>query len=337
METNSLFIGNTTDTAVDKVSINNKNSKEMENSKSINFYNNQVDFIALRISKEDATGIKMESLREHPVLRNQYTIDSKDDEHLKNIALYFKKDGSVILKSSMPYFLYGHNHIRFHEDRIAEFADQIKELLRIDIENAKVLDFEYGAFEKTEIDTKTYLKNLMGLKDWDLEYNKGSMKMFGNSKLGLHYKVYDAVANAKVKGTLIKGCFPQEDIVKHEIKFSNPKKYFGREFYFKDLMMDIESTFQDLTITKLDRLLKQLRNGLVEKTDFEFFPKKPDVVHILYTALKNKEQKTDKTYETSIYKEILDMIDVMELSPSQKSKRKKSIKELENSYDPAPF
>ncbi|WP_374465645.1 hypothetical protein [Chryseobacterium sp.] len=328
------FIGST---AENKTINNHKNLTEIRQSKSINFYNNQVDFIALRISKEDATGIKMENLREHPVLKNQYTIDSKDDEHLKNIALYFKKDGSVILKSSMPYFLYGHNHVRFHEDRIAEFADQIKELLRIDIENAKVLDFEYGAFEKMTVDTKTYLKNLIGLKDWDLEYNKGNMKMFGNPKLGLHYKVYDAVANAKVKGTLIKGCFPHEDVIKHEIKFSNPKKYFGREFYFKDLMMDIESTFQDLTITKLDRLLKQFRNSLIEKTDFEFFPKKPDVVHILYTVLKNKEQQESRTYGTSVLKEVFDLIDAMELSPSQKSKRRKSIKELEETYDPLPF
>ncbi|MEC3876023.1 hypothetical protein [Chryseobacterium salviniae] len=331
------FIGSTADTAENKTINNHKNVTEMRQSKSINFYNNQVDFIALRISKEDATGIKMENLREHPVLKNQYTIDSKDDEHLKNIALYFKKDGSVILKSSMPYFLYGHNHVRFHEDRIAEFADQIKELLKIDIENSKVLDFEYGAFEKMTVDTKTYLKNLMGLKDWDLEYNKGNMKMFGNPKLGLHYKVYDAVANAKVKGTLIKGCFPQEDVIKHEIKFSNPKKYFGREFYFRDLMMDIESTFQDLTITKLDRLLKQFRNNLIEKTDFEFFPKKPDVVHILYTVLKNKEQQESRAYETSVLKEVLSLIDVMELSPSQKSKRRKSIKELEETYDPGFF
>jgi len=337
MITKVKLIGSTADLKDNKTIIDNKNLTTMETSKSINFYNNQVDFISLRISKEDSASIKMENLTEHPVLKNQYTINSEDDEHLKNIALYFKKDGSIILKSSMPYFLYGHNHVRFHEDRIGEFEHQIKELLNIDIENAKILEFEYGAFEKTTTDTKTYLKNLVGLKDWDLEYNKGSMKMFGNSKLGLHYKIYDAVANAKMKGTLIKGCFPQEDVMKHELKFNNPKKYFKREIYFKDLMVNEYSTFQDLTITKLIRLLDQIRNSLVEKTDYEFFPLKADVVHILYTALKNKEQKTDKTYETSIYKEIIDMIDVMELSPSQKSKRKKSIRELEDTYDPALF
>lgn len=337
MTTTSTTIGNTADTQTNETIINNKNSTPMTPSKSSNLYNHQVDFISLRISKEDATEIKMENLKEHPVLKNQYTIDNKDDEHLKNLALYFKKDGSIILKSSMPYFVYGHNHVRFHEDRIAEFANQIKKLLNLDILNAKVLEFEYGAFEQATIDTKTYLKNLIGLKDWDLEYNKGSVKMFGKSKLALHYKIYDAVANSKIKGTLIKGCFPQEGVIKHEIKFSNPKKYFGRDFYFKDLMMDLDSTYQDLTITKLIRFLNQLRNSLVEKTDFEFLPLKTDVVHILYTVLKNREQKEQRTYETSVLKDVLDLIDVMELSPSQKSKRKKSINELEDLYDLMPF
>lgn len=333
MTKNSEFISNTADTKTNELSINNQNSKTMKPSKSINLYSNQVDFISLKISKEDSASINMKNLTEHPVLKNQYTIDNEDDEHLKNITLYFKKDGSIILKSSMPYFLYGHNHVRFHEDRIAKFSNEIKELLNIDIENSKILEFEYGAFEKTTTDTKIYLKNLIGLRDWELEYNKGSMKMFGNPKLGLHYKIYDAVANAKVKGTLIKGCFPSESTIKHELKFSNPKKYFKRELYFKDLMVNEDNTFQDLTINKLISLLNQFRKSLIEKTDYDFFPLKADVVHILYAVLKNKEQQNYKTFETTIYKEIIDMINVMELSPSQKSKRRKSIQELEKSYD----
>ncbi|WP_143883530.1 hypothetical protein [Chryseobacterium binzhouense] len=337
MTTKVEFIGSTADLNTNKAINNHKNFTAMEKSKSINFYNNQVDFISLRISKEDSASIKMENLTEHPVLKNQYTINSEDDEHLKNIALYFKKDGSIILKSSMPYFLYGHNHVRFNEDKIAEFANKIREILNIDIEKSKILEFEYGAFEKVSIDMKSYLNNLIGLKEWDLEYNKGGMKMFGNSKLGLHYKIYNAVANAKMKGTLIKGCFPSEGIMKHELKFSNPKKYFGIDLYFEDLMINDYTEEDYIIVNRLSRLLCKLRNSLVEKADYQFFPQKTDVSNILYAVLKNIEQMKDVAFQIPIYKEILELINMMDLSPSQKSKRKKSIEELEDSYDPAPF
>ena len=159
--------------------------------------------------------------------------------------------------------------------------------------------------------------------------------MFGNPNNSIHYKVYDAVANAKHKGTYIKGSFSFNSVIKHEIKFTNPKKYFGKNLFFKDLLFKENSNCEDLLIDNCIELLEGLKANLIKQNGCEYFPLKSDLSHILYSVLKNTEQ--DGNQNTNVYRQLLKMIDVMILSPSQKSKRKKSIKILEELYNPTVF
>lgn len=153
------------------------------------------------------------------------------------------------------------------------------------------------------------------------------MKMYGKPSKAIHYKIYDAVANAKVKKTFDIAKFSQATVIKHEIKFLNPKKYFGKEVAFFDLTLD---WYPEITVRdSFYDLLPELKSKIVFRRETIYKPIKDDVIHILYATIKNIEQKNDST----LYNQIIDLINNSGLSASQKSKRKKSIALLEDSYN----
>jgi hypothetical protein len=291
------------------------------------FYNFQVDYVKLSLEVTNREEIQWENLKAHPNLRNHYILNPDLSENAKNFSIYFRKDNYVFIKFSIPYFLQGHNHSSIGVVELREVEWKLKKWINIDIKYAQVEEFEYGMFEKIEIDCKKYLNGVLSISDYNLEKSDPHFKMFGVPKQKMHYKLYDAVANSKSKKTFSKGNFPNDKLIKHELKFEKVYQFFNFNFLYRDLY---ETTY---ITDDCKKLLLGNRHKLVIRQDLEFIPQKEDLSNILFTALKNLEPSSKYG---SITKLLYEIIDRTKLSPSQKSKRRKSIEMLEEKYN-LPF
>ena len=285
----------------------------------------QIDYV--KLIKVVDSKINWSNLIPHPTLKNHYTLNPELSENAKNFSLYYRSDNSVFIKFSIPYFLKGHNYTSIGKQELLEVVWKLKKWLNIDIATSRVEEFEYGAFEDIDSDSKKYIESIKGIGNYNLEKATPNFKMYGDTKRKLHYKVYDAVANSKSKKTYTKGDFPKGNLIKHELKFEKAQQFFSFDFFFIDLY---ETPF---IVDECKELLLKSTRSLVLKTELKFKPAKSDLTNILYTALKNFESGVSNDNVVKLLNEI---IDGTNLSSSQKSKRRKSIELLENEYN-IPF
>ena len=185
--------------------------------------------------------------------------------------------------------------------------------------NSRVLNFEYGVYALLETSVKTYIKAIIALGDYDLKYSDKNMKIYG--KENLLFKIYDAIANAKAKKTFSLGQYPNGDLIKFELKLINPSKYFNRDLTVEQLC---KKSFE----YKLQSRLESHINSIVESNISLIEPRGSTVTHYLYALIKNYEQITGLASQ----KMILQMIEGSDITSAQKSKRRKSIKILEDIY-----
>lgn len=293
-----------------------------------NLYNTQVDFISLKLDSQEIFNLNWDHLKEHPTLHNQYTLREKIRPNSKNFSLYLKKSQEIIINLSIPYFLYGHNYNTVSCEELLDFSVIMKELLGINILESEILELEYGGFFDSEIASKEFIKKIQRMNDYELIYSKSYMKMFEHKKHGIYFKIYDAVENAKNKRTYSKELFLKEDILKFELKLKKPEKFLNRKLQFKDLIGEPDQNF---VLNQFKNTLTELRNKLILPNNMNVEPLQYDLVHIIFVGLKNIAGY--HTESVSVVQELRNIIDNSPLSPSQKSKRRKAVENLENQYN----
>ncbi len=290
--------------------------------------NFQIDYVKLSKAIDSKEVINWNNLIPHPTLKKHYTLNPELCENAKNFSLYYRSDDYVFIKFSIPYFLKGHNYTSVGKQELLEVVWKLKKWLNIDTAISRVEEFEFGAFEYTDYDSKKYIERIKGIGNYNLEKATPNFKMYGDTKQKLHYKIYDAVANSKSKKTYTKGNFPKGNLIKHELKFEKAQQFFNFDFFFIDLY---DTPF---IVDECKELLLNNRKSLVMKTDLKFKPVKSDLIHILYTALKNLESGISDDNTIKLLNEIIDGTD---LSASQKSKRRKAIQLMDRNYDYLDF
>lgn len=297
-----------------------------------NLYKTQVDFISIKVDEQEALNLNWDNLIDHPTLRNQYTLIEKVNPNYKNFSLYVKNSGEVMINLSIPYFLFGHNYHTVENEELQDFYVIIKKILGIDIKKSEVIELEYGGYCNSEISPEEFLKKILRMQNHDLIYSKSYMKMFEDKKQGICFKIYDAVENAKQKRTYSFERFKGNNVIKYELKLRKPEKIVKQKLVFEDLLAE---PIQNSSLVHLKRILTKLKNQLVLPYEKKVEPVKYDLINIIYTALKNIENRHPENI--SIFKQLMDVIDESPLSSSQKSKRRKAIQRLEEEYDFLPF
>ncbi|PKR31791.1 hypothetical protein [Elizabethkingia anophelis] len=330
---NLKFIGsianiNTNDTIVNNKIIDkmvNKNLKSQDETKGTlktKLFNFHIDFVKLEIPY-NYWHIKFDNLVEHPTIKNQYKLKPEVWKYHKNFSLYLTKK-KAILKFSIPYFLSGHNFCKLNLQDYCQVEEFMLKHLGLEIKFAEVKELEFGAYEEIDTDANGYINSIVGIKDYELEKSTKGFKMFGDRKRNFHYKVYDAVANAKAKKTFTLGNYPDKGLIKHEIKLTNTSPYFDSIFY-NDLYEPFIPYWDELKEDLIDS-----RKSLVLRNDNPVLLHDTDLSSILYAGLKQYE--SGATSE-NVMKSLYDLIDNSKLTPSQKSKRRKAISILESNYN----
>ncbi|MET3538226.1 hypothetical protein [Chryseobacterium limigenitum] len=297
-----------------------------------NLYKTQVDFISMKIDRQEASNLNWNNLVDHPTLRNRYTLVEKAGPNSKNFSLYVMSSGEITINLSIPYFLFGHNYHTVENEELQDFYIIIKKILGIDIKKSEVIELEYGGYYDSEISPEEFLKKILRMHNHDLIYSKSYMRMFEDKKQGICFKIYDAVENAKRKRTYTAERFTSEHIIKYEIKVKKPEKIFKSKLLFETLLGE---PAQNSALVQLKKTLTKLKSQLVLPYEKKVEPVKYDLINIIYTAMKNIENHHPE--HISIFKQLMDVIDESPLSSSQKSKRRKAIQYLEEQYEFSPF
>ena len=285
-----------------------------------NLFNYQYDFIKVKTQKINRESVNWEMLNEHPTIKNAYTLDAKSGLYGKNFKLYFTKGDCVILETSVPYLLHGHNYVEITSIDLRMVIETLEKLLRIELYKAQVLQFEYGGYCSIDTDAKDYIKSLVGIDGFELKYNTAFMKMYGNNNI--NFKIYDAVTNAKAKKTFKLGEYPKQGLIKYEIKYNNVKRSFNTGLELLCLFFsEIEESHKE-GLNVLVSCIKKIELFDYSKLDIS------SLKDILFMTLINVERQ----FKCSIHENIIKIIDMSGLSPSQKSKRRKSLADLENKY-----
>lgn len=295
-------------------------------------YKTQIDYISLKVDFLNAQQINWSSLIPHPTLRKQYVLVPHILKEAKNFKLYMKSNGDVVISLSIPYFLFGYNYRSVGQEELIDFYSKIKSIVGIDIKNAEILEFEYGGFEDINENPEEQIRKILGMRDSDLVYSKPQIKIYAQQNNGVFFKIYDAVYNAKLKKTYSPERFPKTNVVKYEIKITNPKQIFKRIVVFEDLL--VEPSRESVLLFCI-QFLSKTKNLLILQDDTKVLPKKYDLINILYAELKNLEKT--KGNSNVIHKELIELINSSPLSSSQKSKRRKAIGDLDSLYSDLPF
>jgi len=281
----------------------------------------QFDFIKIKTQKVDVENVYWEMLNQHPTIRNAYTLDPRSGLHAKNFKLYFDKGGCAVLETSIPYLLYGHNYVSLSGEDLKNTFESLVELLGIDFMNAELLQFEYGGFKTIDTTAKAYIKSVIGLDGYDLKFSNPTMKMYGYKELD--FKIYDAVANAKKKKTFTLGKYPKGKLIKYEVKLTNVAKHLKSSMFLKDLFSsDIDQTMQQSLQSHISMIVNKETSLSFETNRVNTFNE------VLFVALKQLQNR----FEYSIFQEVMSVINFADLTPSQKSKRRKSFIALEEKF-----
>jgi hypothetical protein len=106
-------------------------------------------------------------------------------------------------------------------------------------------------------------------------------------------------------------------LIKYELKKSSKMDFKAEDLCIDDLFDEFK--------TRLNRNL----SNLIVKNKLRHLPIESSINHILFAILKNKELE----FSSPVYAEIVSVLDQMQLTATQKSKRKKTLLALETAYN----
>ncbi|NRR91388.1 hypothetical protein HSX10_07410 [Winogradskyella undariae] len=264
-------------------------------------FNYHYDFIKFKLYNVNSSLINWDVLKPHKTLNNHYSLVSNGRFFDKNFDLFIDGGQNITIRSSIPYLIYGHNFKAFDALDLLKAMKSLSDILGIDLTEAKLIELEFGAYQKIENSSKDYINSLIGLQDYRLEKSTSSMKMFGNTK-GLHLKIYDPIINAKRKKTFSLSQYPNECLIKYEIKDLKPTH------------LKVEDLCLPKTFISFNKKLNTHLDHLLIRSDDRYLPIDASINHILFATLKNVEQELG----VPIYAKTVDLLEKMELSPSQK-------------------
>lgn len=273
----------------------------------------QSDYFHVELS--EVNQVNTSYLKPHPTIKNRYKLSlSKGSFNGRryygdNIDIYYGND-RLNIKSSLPYLRNGHNLVAFSTSDVQVTFQDLSEILEVDLFKAKIKNREYAILQKSKLRFKQLKRLIGGVEGMELLKKTPHLLMFGNSKLKC--KIYEVAPNLKGKvDRSITGRFPWEaakDIVKVELHFNRSQS---------DCLLDYLTTEIEHDREILLQYLQDKISICPIGTKGTTYP------DILFMALINIGWN-HCSYEV-VFSEIQRQIDLADLTPSQKSARRKSL------------
>ncbi|WP_407557332.1 hypothetical protein [Winogradskyella sp. 4-2091] len=272
----------------------------------------QIDYIKIKVNNVDT--LNTTYLVEHPTIKNRYHFNFPKNGFNgrplfgKNIEIYHN-NSTLYLKCSLPYLVYGHNHIEFNAIEAKDVLVYISSLLNVNLLLGIVVDFEVGYIYSSTLPFKELCHTISGIQGMDLQKKTNSFLAYGHKNK--QFKLYNIYANLKRKVSKsvfnsIENLSPNN--VKLELKFTKDHRYSVCEF------LDIG---YQLAFNELDDLLQHH----IQQVSHIYNGVKFD--DILYMTLLKANKYTHKNVDEMV----LDTIATIDATPSQKSARRLALRQ----------
>lgn len=278
----------------------------------------QSDYFQIELT--DVERINTKYLKPHPAIKNRFKLNLPAGRfngkryYGDNIDIYHG-NRKLNIKSSLPYLRHGHNLVPFEEVDVLNIFENLSEILDVDLFKAKVKNHEYAILQKSKLPFKHLKRLIGGVQGMELLKKTPHLLMFGNSTLKC--KIYAVAPNlrGKIDPSLVDK-FPWEaakDIVKVELHFNRSQS---------DCLLDYLTTEIDQDRTVLSEFLQEKITVCPTETNGGSFS------DLLFSAMINIGWN-HCNYQV-VFSEIQRQIDLSDLSPSQKSARRKSLHQKVN-------
>lgn len=271
----------------------------------------QLDYIKIKV--ENIEKFNSQYLIDHPTIKNRFKLKSislpnGQKLHGDNIDVYYKNN-NVFISTSIPYLLYGHNYTEVNINDVYILFKYLSEVLSIDIFNGKVIDFEVAILFNSSLEFKNLIKTISGVSGLELQKKTTSFIAYGKGNTQL--KVYNIYRNLKSK--VSKSVFDsinglRTNCLKIELKLIKDKRYTVEQLLEFGISENLE-------------VLNDLIENKINYSECDYDGTKFD--DILYRAL----LKTNKYTYKNADEIVLDIIDTLPISYSQKTARRKSLRE----------
>ncbi|WP_228853067.1 hypothetical protein [Aegicerativicinus sediminis] len=275
----------------------------------LKLYNYNVDGIRLKKVGDEIENLNMDALKEHPRLKNTFQLSDRlsDRYHVNNIKIY-KAKNYIQIDTSLPYLYFGHNHISLSSVEAFQILQELSQVLNVGLDDAEIIEMEYGAFMPLDRPLKEYLPDILGVRHMNLIYSKDYIKVFAMHALA--FKIYDPIVNAKRKKVYSISQFQDPYLAKIELKSDPGMLSYSDAQSVSDLnSSDLDIRFRASVVHEINAL--HILNSEVNLNGGS------TMTEILFAALKSLEEK----FETPVENFIKQVISKSSLSPSQKSKR----------------
>lgn len=272
----------------------------------------QIDYI--KIKSQNVETLNMKHLVEHSTIKNRYHFNFPQNGYNghtlfgNNIEVYHN-NSTLFLKYSIPYLIYGHNNIDLCTNDAKNVLEYLSKLLSVDLLQSRLVDFEVGYIYCSKLPFKQLCHTVSSIQGMDLQKKTSSFLAYGHKNK--QFKLYNIYNNLKRKVSKsvfssIKNLWCEN--VKIELKFTKDNRYSVSEF--------IETGYQ-LAFDELDDLLHRK----IQQVNHNYNGIKFD--DILYITLLKANKHTYKNVDEMI----LDTINNMDATPSQKSARRLALRQ----------
>ncbi|WP_303316989.1 hypothetical protein Q4Q34_03205 [Flavivirga abyssicola] len=297
------------------------NSQKLENMKNvIDLKQNtqetvmkQLDYIKIKVS--NVKTFNREHLVDHPTIKNRFKMKFPENDyfgktlHGNNIDIYYKND-TLYIDTSLPYLELGHNYTSFSGEQANQVLLYLSELLDVDITEGEVMAFEFGHIYHPKLNFSVLKDWLLSNIDLDILKNEKNFISFKHEKSQI--KFYRVLPNLKrkVDKSIFNNLNPLgENPVKFEIKIAQ-----------KLGLKVSELTEYGMNIIG-DAVINSLISDGIKANTYKYKGNKFD--DILYMALLSSHSGNTKLMNRTINR----LIDGSDLSYSQKTARRKSLKQ----------
>lgn len=271
----------------------------------------QLDYLKIKI--ENVETLNTQHLIEHPTIKNRFKLENislSNEQKLygNNIDIYHK-NSTAYISTSIPYLIHGHNFVEVNSNDARLVFECLSEALGINILIGKVIDFEIAMLFDCDIQFKNLIKTISSVDGLELQKKSSSFVAYGKGNTQL--KIYNCYKNLKSK--LSKSIFDSilglfTNSLKIELKMIRDKRYTVDQFLEYGFDENLE-------------FLKHLIENRISYTECNYDGTKFD--DILYKALLKANKYTYKNVDEIV----LDIIDTLPISYSQKTARRKSLRE----------
>lgn len=165
-----------------------------------------------------------------------YTLKEGSEYNSKRFILNrIEEKNLLVMHFNIPLLLNNCSFSKVDTEKVFDVEMLVQEEVGFGILYSPLFSFKYEGFESVDCDFQNYIETIENIQNFEIvEQNEFSIT-YENSEKEIQYTIFDARKQAEIKIENPLKYYPSGHLIKHELYFKNPYKFFEREVRFAHL------------------------------------------------------------------------------------------------------